>query len=1665
MGFLGDLASQLGSDFSFGENNAKVLNQDGIRYGGLGDFASKFDQSAERVYLEEGYLRKDAFNTDSKQFEILMQEPSATVLVKKRMLSSLGDNFRTDYMDKQDRLYYKAMMILFQNKCAQIAALERLSKIEKITSSMNSVDEQVMTVILSLGSLLGSEDSNNTELNSFTSTVSRLRKIYAFNKPSQVTNWITNNIQVFKNQFGQGTGVIEVTNFTSLNTKVTNDIANQGTFTLNIADPYELMVVSEYDIEKALSDANNPFLSSSIFQTTKYDNQQLINDLTSRLNTYRRARGASEIIFNFNPDTLLGKRVTAIIEGIGLEIPFEFNGLSTSALLGGLDQGDNGVTVPKEYLFDGEIAGFEGLANSPKKFGGDAYFTNQEKIHQGEFTTKSELVIFQSLVAALYNKVSINNNSRSALFQNNSEFNYTRKKMRFNFLGKLIIQPMDTVNIYINTKSQFDNKLTGGLKNMFTGLNFIQSAANGISGVVGNFSTLFNPSSLSVAAEKSAFVGEEFPSWLWYFLRPQFVNEKEGTHVFAGIVNSSSGAWNAGSFSVAIGGTDNSSYLTMGKINWKPGVDNWSGKIYDPITPFKTSFDSVTTNYSEEIPTLLDENKILLGPAEGDESKRPLVKFKLGSYAGKSVNQLNYIQDRKVDPTSNRLTRTFYAPDGLAYRWKEGIGSFIQFGSSFDLNNPSNVGIPPITEDPFAGQDVMNVISLLVTGIPYNFNTYWKAVSNFENINNDPQSGQSGANSFYTALRNDLEKRNALWGNFIPFKNLVMDEESYKLARSGLVRILQTNSQLEKKLKELSDIEAQANMYGLNFIINELKAIEEDRSKSVVDKLKTKSNAKQEEINELITALNAEDKTFFTQVGDDISFYFDDFLNQDSRSAQSILVDPNSRRALRRKVNFLTRRMSYNVRANEDKNLLIVDDFYDKDYDIAAFNSALSNNFKLYNNDFLNPKEKITLAANLLNLEVFCDTQGHIRVRPPQYNRMPSSIFHKMMFQKRSLNIKIFPEFLNSLFETQLTTLRQKIEIVEDEIRLNCALLGFTEDFQSTDFLAKEGNQGIPFAFISDENTGLISDIESLKLQAIPNADENGLFKPIEDQATSTRDIFNSAARFSFIKERISEVANSTFNPSNPYNISDLVNYNENVWINELIERIESKSGQKVSRTDFLISNPQPFMVAGLPQKKYIDIFKVTKDLSSKLSERQKAIKLFYDALKNSAEFISLDEENKTANSLISSGQFYNNKVPEVFEHMVEDETYDDYGPGSGSRYIIKNSQIKQYTISENPPDYTYVEVEGTLNPYAPGGLPQGLNSFPQGGNGLVTAAAVDYDLWRSYGWKETSKQQVPFLSDPKSQCAPYAVSLLSRIRKNILRGSIIISGNEYMQPGEVVFIENRGLLFYVTEVTHNYNQGTSFTTTLTLNYGHPPGDYIPTVLDVIGKLIYNNRDIAGFEIQRQTSAFNEANYGCLIFDPNLNLEADDVETLAELSPTNNLGGETYGHINAAVLSNLAYTSSYMVYSASDEGINYIPKIELRIYYDSKTDVNPDLNKFATFAKDILTGNATMPANISALIGKSTKTFNVLSDKDIVTVLPVDLSSTNDHRSPSQKAWTAVRNLTDQNSAPISSTDEENIQELSSYEIKQNRKKLRETLYKYIVDCWVRLEPVPPKTK
>lgn len=1592
----GQIENQFSTQFSAGENSNRTIN--------IGDYASKIDSSEERRYLEEGYLRQDPYNTKSKKLEVLIQEPNATLLVKKKFFSSVGENFRPDYMDIDERIYYKAMQVLFANKCNQISSLEKLSKIQKITEATGNIDQQLIPIIVTLsdsitagfgslagGNLFGGSSNFEASASKFAQVADKLRKIYGFNTENKTTTWITDPTNLFRTSFGDGVGVIEITNFKSITTTTSVNLGG-GTCTISINDPYRMMYFTEYDIEKAIADSTNSFYNHKIYQFGLEAANKVINDAQNKLNKKRNARNASNITIKINPDTLNYKRVIAILDGSGKEIIFDYKSP--------LGFSSNSVTISSEYLLNGSILGYDGLSFEGRKL-------------------NSELELFKELIAGIYNKIQLEANSKNAFQTSNKNTNYARKKLRFNFLGKAIIQPMDSVHIYMGSKARYDAKLLTGVDNMFTGVGLLQNLNNTVSNFKNSVYSLFNPSgNVSMQAEKAAYVGSEFPDQLWNLLRGHFITEKEGTHVFGGVVTNVDSNDNGLSSVVSVRCEDNSYYFKQGMINFKPGVDNFNGSWFDPLTPFKSSFDDVTSNRSGKIPELLEENKSLLGSKKSES----IVKHKLGPFAGQKVNKYSLIQDNSIDPISGQKTNVFYAPDGLAYKWKEGIGVFTQFGGALNLNDPLKTGSPNTYAEPFAGLDIMNVISLLITGVPYNFANYFKATNGLDNFSNDPQTRANAVNSYLNSLKTDLSKSNVLWGNFIPFKNLVIDEQSFVKALTSQTQIKNQNAEIEEKLKKLSDL----NKKSITFKAVNILDKGTDTSSGFAN-INVEADNLFNNIKETIKSIEEKNKTTNPEEVFD-NFYSSNSEFDDSKSSSNSA----NRRLIRRQLNSLTKRMSYNVRANDDKNLFIVDDYYDKDYDIAAYNRNLVDGIGLYNNDYTNTLEKIRLVAGLLNLEVFCDSQGHIRVRPPQYNRMPSSIFYKMISLKKTLNIQVFPDFLNSLFTNSLETLKQRVEIIEDQIRLYCAILSQETDQEAINYIrtnSSSDKQGNLFEFVSTSD-GIITDISNILKQANPDVKDNtnsfGFFEIIKTQTNRPKftsiekykTIFGALTAQKLASEGISIENNPTTNSTK---------------INDLVSRIYTSSGVKLSPQDYLISGVDGIQGLEIPETAKVDVFKVVNDLTDKINERQAALKLFYATLKNVTELRSLDDKNdNTGNEMLTPGISRNVNIPEVFEHMIEDESYDDYGVGSGSRYVLRNSQILNLSISENPPEYTSVQVEGILNDYNTNALSNGLNSFSGGGNGVVSAVAIDYDMWRNYGFKQGPLLKVPFLSDPISQTGPYASILLSKNRKNIIRGTAEIVGNEFMQPGEVVFVEDRGMLFYIESVSHTMSLGSSFKTTLTLTYGHTPGEYIPSVMDMIGKLIYKNKDIAELAVQRQDSSMNDTNVGVIQRHKN-NITASNTQNY-EIS-------KLFTDSDAKAINNILYTASYLLNLNNSKGNNSIANVELRIYYDKKTPINSDVRQMAELTRDVLIGARD---DLDSMLGKSKNPTIGVGTKGNVTIVEVNIDDQDSYRSPSQKAISAARAHLYEKSIS-GSTDND---------------KLRKSLISYIIDAWIIIKEI-----
>ena len=150
----------------------------------------------------------------------------------------------------------------------------------------------------------------------------------------------------------------------------------------------------------------------------------------------------------------------------------------------------------------------------------------------------------------------------------------------------------------------------------------------------------------------------------------------------------------------------------------------------------------------------------------------------------------------------------------------------------------------------------------------------------------------------------------------------------------------------------------------------------------------------------------------------------------------------------------------------------------------------------------------------------------------------------------------------------------------------------------------------------------------------------------------------------------------------------------------------------------------------------------------------------------------------------------------------------------------IMDEDIISWGFNENDAILTRVDVSGQWDMYKNGadataGLPTAL-----------TGAAVDYDMWFHYGYR---KEQITraWLKDAVTQIPIYALTYLAHAKAKILSGTITVIGNPFFQQGEVVYIESRNMLYYVTKVAHSFSYGGDFRTTLTLEYGHFPGYWI----------------------------------------------------------------------------------------------------------------------------------------------------------------------------------------------------------------------------------------------
>lgn len=1631
MGFLNDLSDALSTSikdqFGLAENTPGDLDSNlgplNIPFGKLGDFASEIDSTAQRRYIESGSIR----NLKPRGLQIISQAPDVTVLIKKRLFSSLQENYKLDLLDEDELLFFRASKELFNRKCREIAAYERLSKFSSVAAANNGIISD-----FALPSIFGAVDAieafNNAGANSplggnvalngeVKSVIDTVRRVKKFSTPNVNTTWINDQSIPFVDPKGAGTGVIELTTVSGIQSTVSTQFG-QGNASLTIEDPYKIMIITNRDIEVAIADATNRFKQNNFFLTSEVQLQNTINQLKQRLNTSRTTSGATPIRFIISENTILSKKVRAIIDGEGREINFEF------------DAGNFGLDI---FSFNPDSVSID-----PSAFEGRNGL-------QG-----SEIDLFKRIVVSMFTYASLKQTTRSQVIEYNELTNKVRRKMRLHYANKPIIQPMDVIYIYVSSGKLSDPFISKGLTNAFSGQSFgekFNSVVGAIETSLDEIVSTFSGGSKTASYlenEKNAIAGPGFPMWLWNLMRNDFTEQKAGTCVFVGIVNNSSHNYGNGKYTLSVSVDDNAHYFNKSSININPSLTIPNGPLYDPLTPFKSDFSLATGLSINDVPELLDVNKRLLNSGS--------IRAKQGRFKGTSLTEQKYgtpdfeyisagrgVVQEKI---GRSFRKKFIDPDGFVYRWKEGIGSLVVAGQPYSnlkhLGSVSQQRTPALTRDPFAGQDTMNVLSLLITGQPYNFNNYIRGAFGTSQIGRSFDN-ESISQTFFRGLVSDVVRNNAIYGGFIPFKKMVVNESEFRFLASGefdqinldrqLTSLLQERARVFDELRSLGGIEDTSQFYTIN------TSGQVGPSASNVDSTLSDLHRR---INELDGQITERRNAFNKQVtqnqaissgegtlqiiGNDISFDTNVTQSEESYNEEQKV---QRRQQLRKNLNNLSLRRLWAVKGNEDPNYFIVDDTYDKTYDIQQFERTLANQLKAFQSTFENPFNQINNIRQILGLEVFADSQGHIRARAPHYNRVPSSVYRQMLQTRAQDGIKIFPEYLERLFFSTIENIVERLESIEDNIRIRAAALGFLTDAEVSNFLRGSAN-GSDFKFLTKEQDGRFgsTDIRSLFRQNQPDLTEEVAGKPLQAINSLINDSLNATVNFD-IARRI-EVVSTSVDPNAPSNAGTRIN---NIYTRLFRRTREPDIPQNV--TDILGES-------AIGQASQTAIVKVTNEIAGYLGERQRLLRRLAPAVRNLRQGVAVNStvsaenglrEGFAAQSLLTPqlGDASNELYPEVLEGMIEDENNHDLGAGSGNRYVIREADIISFTLKEKGPDFNAIQVDGRLG----NGIvdvPAGLE-ISNGGNAIASAWAVDYDLWQMYGLRQGNSVQAPFFQDPSSQCAPYAVYLLNLARAQIFTGQLTVVGSEFYQAGEVYYLEDYDLLFYAESVSHSLNYNGSFTTTMSLTFGRNPGEYIPTQLDIIGKGFYSNRyqaDVA--RNVRHNRADDSQSLGVVIADPG-------ASSPTFTNPTRNLQDlltGRFGEQNRSTLGNLmAITSGFLTPTTLGRRL----KIEIRYYYNSKISgivaADSNLSKYVENIKAWLADPRQLSIDGSELLPDNNNPPSIANIDDVVSILAIDMSeevsdfnasaSLPDSivRSPSSGAWYAARLLTDSASIPL----------------------------------------------
>jgi hypothetical protein len=243
---------------------------------GTGTAKLRVPVNAESNLFGDGFEFNIANQTinrfSSKERKIISMQPNATVLVKKKIFSSLRDLHDLQWLDKTEKLLMRATKALFAYKCSQYRSYEMLTKINKEYAEYKTVNLALFVDFLNstrfvtidktkatdnILQVLAKAVSNTLEeckYEEYKKDVLKVLERHVFSLDEQYTTWIVDPQNLENYGTGPGTGVMEICSFSNFDCSSTIESSPQ-TASFSVPDPQRLSVISSDDIEMAIEEA------------------------------------------------------------------------------------------------------------------------------------------------------------------------------------------------------------------------------------------------------------------------------------------------------------------------------------------------------------------------------------------------------------------------------------------------------------------------------------------------------------------------------------------------------------------------------------------------------------------------------------------------------------------------------------------------------------------------------------------------------------------------------------------------------------------------------------------------------------------------------------------------------------------------------------------------------------------------------------------------------------------------------------------------------------------------------------------------------------------------------------------------------------------------------------------------------------------------------------------------------------------------------------------------------------------------------------------------------------------------------------------------------------------------------------------------------------------